>query len=103
MEPRDSGAGRGDARDLPGQDIAPLQQLDTKIQSDASVQQATADYETIFTNFRVYRLVLPAAHVACDASRVTNTAVPACRRPPPRRSSTATRPTRPRSARWSPT
>jgi hypothetical protein len=60
-----------------GKDIAPLRQLDTKIQNDGSVQEATQDYGSIFGNFRVYRLVLPAAHVATTASRVSNAAVPA--------------------------
>jgi hypothetical protein len=71
------GAGRNALETYLSQDVAPLQQLDTKIQNDGTVQQATADYETIFTNFRVYRLVLPAARVATIASRVTDTAVPA--------------------------
>jgi hypothetical protein len=71
------GAGRNALETYLGQDVTPLQQLDSKIQSDGSVQQATADYETMFTNFRVYRLVLPAARVATIASRVTNAAVPA--------------------------
>jgi hypothetical protein len=71
------GSGRAALETYLGQDITPLQQLDTKIQNDSSVQQATADYGTIFTNFRVYLLVLPAAHVAAVASRMTNGAVPA--------------------------
>jgi hypothetical protein len=71
------GAERSTIETYLSNDVAPLKQLDTKIRSDQSVQQATADYQTIFTNFRVYRLVLPAAHVAGVASRVTNTAVPA--------------------------
>jgi hypothetical protein len=71
------GSGRTALETYLGQDVTPLQQLDTKIQSDSSLQQATADFGTIFTNFRVYRLVLPAAHVAAVASRVTNGAVPA--------------------------
>jgi hypothetical protein len=62
------------------QDIGPLQQLDTKIQNDGTLQDATTDYDTIFSGFRVYRLVLPAAHVAAGASRVTNAAVPALQR-----------------------
>jgi hypothetical protein len=59
-----------------GTDITPLQQLDATIQGETSAQQAAADFRTIFTNFRVYRLVLPAAHIAGDAFRVTTTAVP---------------------------
>lgn len=70
------GSGQGSLETYLGQDVGPLQQLDNKIQGDSSVQEATADYGTIFSNFRVYRLVLPAAHVAVGASRITNTAVP---------------------------
>ena len=36
-----------------GTDIAPLQQLDVKIQGDPTVQEAAADFKTIFTDFRV--------------------------------------------------
>jgi hypothetical protein len=71
------GTGRTTVQTYLKQDIAPLHQLDTKIQTDGSLQQATSDFETIYTGFRVYRLVLPAAHVATVASRVTATAVPA--------------------------
>ncbi len=73
-------AGQGPLESYLGQDIGPLQQLDTKIQNDGTLEQATADYGTIFTGFRVYRLVLPAAHVAASASRVANTEVPALQR-----------------------
>jgi hypothetical protein len=60
-----------------GHDIGPLKQLDAKIQDDGTLQQATADYGTIYSGFRVYRLVLPAAHIAAGAYRVTGTEVPA--------------------------
>ena len=60
-----------------GHDVGPLKQLDTKIQHDGTLQQATADYRTIYSGFRVYRLVLPAAHIAAGATRVTGTEVPA--------------------------
>ena len=73
-------AGQGPLESYLGQDIGPLQQLDTKIQNEGTLEQATADYGTIFTGFRVYRLVLPAAHVAASASRVANTEVPALQR-----------------------
>jgi len=60
-----------------GADISPLQQLDQKIQGDPTVQEAAADFKTIFSNFRVYLLVLPASRIAADADRVTTTAIPA--------------------------
>jgi len=60
-----------------GTDIAPLQQLDQKIQGDSTVKVAAQDFSTIFSNYRVYRLVLPAARIAGDAERATDTAIPA--------------------------
>lgn len=70
------GSGQGTLEAYLGTDITPLQQLDATIQGETSAQQAAADFRTIFTNFRVYRLVLPATHIAGDAFRVTTTAVP---------------------------
>jgi hypothetical protein len=60
-----------------GADIAPLTQLNQKIQADSNVQQARQDFGTIFTGFRVYALVLPAARIAGDADRATATTIPA--------------------------
>lgn len=60
-----------------GTDGAPLQQLNQEIQGDPTVPQAEADFKTIFTNFRVYVLVLPASRIAADAGRITTTAIPA--------------------------
>jgi len=59
-----------------GTDIAPLQQLDTKIQGDTTVKDAARDFSTIFTGYRVDVLVLPAARIAGDADRATATAIP---------------------------
>jgi hypothetical protein len=58
-------------------DITPLQQLNQKIQSDTTAAQAAADFGTIFSNFRVYRLVLPAARDSGDADAISATTVPA--------------------------
>ncbi|HXY28572.1 MAG TPA: hypothetical protein VEH82_09865, partial [Acidimicrobiales bacterium] len=60
-----------------GADVTPLQQLDQKIQSDTTVRQAVKDFSTIFSGYRVYLLVLPAAHVAGDADAATATGIPA--------------------------
>ena len=60
-----------------GTDITPLQQLDTTIQGDTTVQQAAQDFSTIFSCYRVYLLVLPASRIAADADRATTTAIPA--------------------------
>ena len=44
-------------------DIAPLQALGQKIAGDTTESTAAADYATIFTDYRVLALVLPAAHI----------------------------------------
>jgi hypothetical protein len=59
-----------------GADIGPLQQLNTTIQGDTNVQQAASDFESIFSDYRVYRLVLPATRIAAGASAATTTAIP---------------------------
>jgi hypothetical protein len=59
-----------------GNDIAPLQELNQTIQGDTTVQQASHDFGTIFSDYRVYRLVLPAAWIAADADHATTTAIP---------------------------
>ncbi len=41
------------------------------------MQQAAKDFGTIFSAYRVYVLVLPAARIAADADRATTTAIPA--------------------------
>jgi hypothetical protein len=57
-------------------DIAPLQALGQKIAGDTIESTAAADYATIFTNFRVLALVLPAAHIAGAAGQIGATTVP---------------------------
>jgi hypothetical protein len=57
-------------------DIAPLQALGQKIAADSTESTAAADYATIFTNYRVLALVLPAAHIAGAADQVDVTTVP---------------------------
>jgi hypothetical protein len=59
-----------------GADVAPLQQLDQKIQGDTTQTQAANDSGTIYTGFRVYRLVLPASRIAAAADRDTATTIP---------------------------
>jgi uncharacterized protein YukE len=57
-------------------DIAPLQQLNQTIQGDGTVQQAAHDFGTIFSDYRVYVLVLPASRIASTADHATTTAIP---------------------------
>jgi hypothetical protein len=59
-----------------GADVAPLQQLNQTIQGDSTLQQAAHDYGTIFSGYRVYRLVLPASRIAAEADHATTSAVP---------------------------
>ncbi len=59
-----------------GTDIAPLQELNQTIQADSTVQQAAHDFGTIFSDYRVYVLVLPASRIAAYADQATTTAIP---------------------------
>ena len=59
-----------------GTDIAPLQQLNQTIQGDSTLEQAAHDFGTIFSGYRVYRLVLPAARIAAEADHATTSAIP---------------------------
>ncbi|MGC8626670.1 MAG: hypothetical protein ACP5VR_03780 [Acidimicrobiales bacterium] len=58
-------------------DINGLEALGTTISAATTVQQAEADQALIFTQFRVYRLVLPVAHDVRLADQVANVDVPA--------------------------
>lgn len=57
-------------------DTSGLTALGTKIQSDTTVSQATADYRTIFTGFRVYLLALPQMRLAAANDDITVGALP---------------------------
>ena len=57
-------------------DIGPLQALGQKIASDNSVTTAMSDAATIYTNFRVLALVLPAAHLAANVDGIDVTVLP---------------------------
>jgi hypothetical protein len=59
-----------------GTDSAPLQQLNQTIQGDSTLQQAAHDFGTIFSAYRVYRLVLPVTHIAAGADDATTSAIP---------------------------
>jgi|GEM_PF-2047119 len=58
-------------------DVSGLEALDQKIQSDTTVAQAVADAADIFTQFRVYYLVLPVVSYVVATDRVDNVYVPA--------------------------
>jgi len=57
-------------------DIAPLQGLEQKIAADTTVSQAEADAATIYSDYRVLALVLPAAGIAGDADALDATTLP---------------------------
>jgi hypothetical protein len=57
-------------------DIAPLQALGQKIAGDTSPSTAKADAATIFTNYRVLVLVLPAARLAGSSDGIEVTTIP---------------------------
>lgn len=58
-------------------DITGLEALGATISTDTTVQQAQADQALIFSQFRIYRLVLPVAHDVRLADQVSNVDVPA--------------------------
>ena len=57
-------------------DMAPLQALGQKIAGDTSIAAAYSDFTTVFTNFRVLALVLPAAQMAATSDGIDVTAIP---------------------------
>ncbi len=74
---KDLGPGQTTLANYLSVDIPRLQALGTKIAGDTTVTQAEADYSSIFVDYRVLALVLPAAAQAGDADRITYTVVPA--------------------------
>jgi hypothetical protein len=52
--------------------IAGLTTLKTKLDGDTDLATARADYKTIFTNFRIYALVVPQQDVLSRADRITS-------------------------------
>jgi len=57
-------------------DIGPLQALGQKITADTTTAAAAADADTLYANFRVLALVLPAARLAGTSTTTENRAVP---------------------------
>src|SRR2546430_23986 len=57
-------------------DITGLKTLDTTIQADTAITAAKADAQTIFTDFRVYALVLPVTHLVIATDAMTNVVIP---------------------------
>lgn len=57
-------------------DITPLQQPGEKIASDTTAASIRADGKTIFTNYRVLALVLPAARLAGSITVIQDQVLP---------------------------
>ncbi len=57
-------------------DITGLQALGTKIAADTTVAQAIADADLIFTQFRVYYVMLPVARDVASVDYITNVYLP---------------------------
>lgn len=57
-------------------ELAGLAAVQQKIQADTTPKQATADYQTVFTQFRVFALVLPQVRFAAMADDLANGVVP---------------------------
>jgi hypothetical protein len=70
------GSSQGTLVSYLGTEISPLQQLNQTIPADSTVQQAAHDFGTIFSDYRVYVLVLPASRIAAAADHATTTAIP---------------------------
>jgi hypothetical protein len=58
-------------------DLSDLQSLGAKIASDTTVAQALADYDSIFTQLRVYYLVVPVVDGVIRVDYIDNVALPA--------------------------
>ena len=57
-------------------DISGLTALRAKILADTDAKTAAADVQTIYTDYRVYAVVIPQSLIAAGADRLTSSAVP---------------------------
>lgn len=72
---KDLGSSQGTLAAYLRSDLTPLQQLNQTIH-DSNYKQALSDFQDMFTNFRVFVLVLPTAAIAGDSFRATSTVIP---------------------------
>ncbi len=70
------GADQATLLQLMQSDVSGLQQLDQTIQADTTLQAARTDARKIFTDYRVYALMLPVVHMVRGADAVTKVIVP---------------------------
>ena len=57
-------------------DVAGMTTVEAKIAADTTVATAAADFQTIFTTYRVYAVAIPQARLAAGADRMTGTTIP---------------------------
>jgi hypothetical protein len=57
-------------------DVSGMNTVEAKIAADTTVATASADYATIFTEYRVYAVAIPQSRLAAAADRLTSTTIP---------------------------
>ena len=57
-------------------DLAGMTAVEAKIAADTTAASAAADYQTIFTTYRVYAVAIPQSRFAAAADRLTSTTIP---------------------------
>jgi hypothetical protein len=57
-------------------DITGLNQLDSTIQADTTIPDARTDAQKIFTDYRIFALVLPVTHMVVATDTIDNAVVP---------------------------
>jgi hypothetical protein len=57
-------------------DLASMKSLQTKIAADTTKAEASADYKTIFTTYRVYAVALPQSRYAAATAGLDSVAIP---------------------------
>lgn len=70
------GADQAVVRRLLQGDVAGLRALDAEIQADTALAEARADAQRVYTDYRVFALALPVAHLTRAADAVVAVAVP---------------------------
>jgi hypothetical protein len=57
-------------------DLSGMKTVEAKVAADTSLGQATADYKTIFTDYRVYSVAIPQARIVAAADHATSVDIP---------------------------
>ena len=59
-----------------GNDLTGMNSVEAKIAADTTAATALADFQTIFTTYRVYAVAIPQARLVAAADRMTGTTIP---------------------------